>query len=172
MSAAPLQPLSRAGLLAHLAVALCLLFGGCGVGALAGGEAVRFAFIQAIGEPTQAKVIDTRTSTQRKSGTLHELRYRVTDGAGRRVGATDVTGREGLWVAVPQRAWEDARRSGHITVDVVPGVPGLHAPRAAALSDAGDLVGAGVLAALLGGIAAIVAGMAVARRRVALRAAG
>jgi len=172
LSAAPLQPLSRAGLLGHLAVAAFLLVGGCGVGALAGGEAVRFGFIQALGEPVEAKVIDTRTTTRRKSGTSYELRYRVTDSSGRRSGATDVTGRDDLWVSVPRPAWEDARRTGRITVDRVPGIPGLHAPQAAALSDAGDLLAGGVLSALMGGIAAIVAGVAVARRRVALRSGG
>jgi len=172
MSAAPLQPLSRAGLVGHFAVAAFLLLGGCGIGALAGGEAVRFGFIQAVGEPVEAKVIDSRTTTQRKGGTFYELRYRVTDGTGRRSGASDVTGRGDLWVSVPRPAWEDARRTGRITVDVVPGIPGLHAPQAAALSDAGDLLAGGVLSALMGGVAAIVAGVAIARRRVALRAGG
>jgi hypothetical protein len=88
----------------------------------------------------EAQVLDTRIMKSRKTGTSYELRYQFElPGSPQVYSARDETGREGLWTAVPEDAWNAAQAANKVAVRYLPDDPWVNRP-AKANAPLGDAI--------------------------------
>ena len=100
-----------------------------------------------------ARVVESRTMTNRRGGVSYEVRYAFAPTPGSpEIGRSDFLGRTNLWSSLPEAEWQAAIATNHLTVRFDPGHPGNNAPDVAiprSIGDSGTLLALGVGLGLL-----------------------